>query len=165
MELEQINENIAIAQQNLDYTKPSIHGNNEELERLNRQKLHVQTVIASMNTSAGYQNMQRIAESSAGSILTQKKVVLFAALRAIFQALKEEPRNQLQFLIYGSLSYPFYEPENGRMSQNYLQLRQAVLVQAAEETYNDLLAKAVRSAISSVYSLGSPSIWRDNRQW
>ena len=110
IEQEQINKNIAIAQQNLDSMNAGIQANTEVLERLNRQKLQVQTVIAGMNTSAGYQQMMRIAEAASRRILTQNQVVLAAAL---FQALKEEPRNQLQSLIYGSLSYPFYEPGNG----------------------------------------------------
>jgi DNA-binding NarL/FixJ family response regulator len=147
--LEQINENIAIAHQNLDSMNAGIQANAEELERLNRQKLQVQTAIASLNTSAGYQHIIRIAEAAASSILAKNQVVLLAALRALFQALKEEPRNQLQLLIYGSLSYPLYEPGNGRMPQNYLELRQAILLQAAEEMYKDLLAKAVNTTMSS----------------
>jgi hypothetical protein len=150
MELEQNNENIAIVKQNLDSMNAGIQANAEELERLNRQKLQVQTVIAAMNTSAGYQQIQRIAESSAGSILRDNKVVLILALRALLQALKEEPRNELQILIYGSLAYPMYEPRSGNMPRNYLQLRQAVLLQAAEEMYTDLLAKCVNTTISSV---------------
>src|SRR5690242_6212199 len=110
-------------------------------------------VIASIITSPGYQNVQRIAESSARDVLTQNKVVLTAACRAIFQAVKEEPRDELQSLIYGSLSYPFYEPGNGRKPQNYLQLRQAVLFQAADEVYRDLLAKCVNTTMSSVLNL------------
>src|SRR5437870_7395422 len=69
IELNRINENIAIAQQNLDSMNAGIQANTGELERLNRQQLQVQTVIAGMNTSAGYQQMMRIAESSARSIL------------------------------------------------------------------------------------------------
>lgn len=149
IELEQINEKIAIAQQDLDSMNAGIQANTEVLERLNCQKLQVQTVIASLNTSTGYQQIQRSAESSARSILIQNKVMLGAALRALFQALKDEPRNELQMLIYGSLTYPMYEPRNGNMPQNYLQLRQAVILQAAEEMYKDLLAKAVNTTMSS----------------
>ena len=153
MDLEQINENIAIAQQNLDSVNASIQANTEELERLNYQKLEVQKVIAGMNTSAGYQRIQRIAESTATSILSKNQRVLLVALRALFQALKDEPRNELQMLIYGSLTYPMYEPRNGRMPQNYLQLRQAVILQAAEEMYNDLLAKVVGNTMSSTFAI------------
>ena len=164
IEQEQINKNIAIAQQNLDSMNAGIQANAEELERLSRQQLQVQTVIAGMNTSAGYQQMMRIAEAASRRILTQNQVVLAAALQALFQALKEEPRNQLQSLIYGSLSYPFYEPGNGRMPQNYLQLRQAILVQAAEDMYKDLLAKAVNTTMSSaIYSQsGSGYLYRQH---
>src|SRR6266487_161770 len=153
MDLEQINENIAIAQQNLDSVNASIQANTEELERLNYQKLEVQKVIAGMNTSAGYQRIQRIAESTATSILSKNQRVLLVALRALFQALKEEPRNELQILIYGSLTYPMYEPRYGNMPRNYLQLRQAVILQAAEEMYNDLLAKVVGNTMSSTLAI------------
>ena len=167
IELEQINENTAIAQQNLDSMNAGIQANTGELERLNRQQLQVQTVIAGMNTSAGYKQMQRIAESSARSILTLNKVVLGAALRALFQALRYEPRNELQLLIYGSLSYPLYEPGNGMMPQNYLQLRQAILLQAAEEMYKDLVAKAVNTTMSSALyaqsGSGYPLNWDESR--
>ncbi len=167
IELGQINENIAITQQNLDSMNADIQANTEELERLNRQQLQVQTVIAGMNTSAGYKQMQRIAESSARSILTLNKVVLGAALRALFQALRYEPRNELQLLIYGSLSYPLYEPGNGMMPQNYLQLRQAILLQAAEEMYKDLVAKAVNTTMSSALyaqsGSGYPLNWSESR--
>jgi hypothetical protein len=167
IELEQMNENIAIAQQNLDSMNAGIQANAEELERLSRQQLQVQTVIAGMNTSAGYQQMQRIAETATRNILKQNEVILVTALRSIFQTLKEEPRNQLQSLIYGSLNYPFYEPGNGRMPQNYLQMRQAILVQAAEDMYRELLAKAVNATISSTLYAQSGSVYpmnsNDNR--
>lgn len=153
IELAQINENIAIAQQHLDSMNAGIQANSEELGRVNRQKLQVQTVIAGMNTSAGYQQIQRIAESSARSILTQNKVVLGAALRALFQALRYEPRNELQMVIYGSLSYPLYEPGLGKSPQNYVQLRQALLLQSAEEMYQDLLAKALHNTMFSALSM------------
>ena len=167
IEQEQINKNIAIAQQNLDSMNAGIQANTEVLERLNRQQLQVQTVIASLNTSVGYQQLQRIAESTATGILSKNQVVLLAALRALFQALKEEPRNQLQLLNYGSLSYPLYEPGNGKMPQNYLQLRQAILLQAAEEMYKDLVAKVVNTTMSSALytnsGSGYPLNWSDNR--
>jgi len=167
IELEQINENTAIAQQNLDSMNAGIQANTGELERLNRLQLQVQTVIASLNTSVGYQQIQRSAESSARSILTQNNMILGAALRALFQALKDEPKNELQMLIYGSLTYPMYEPRNGNMPQNYLQLRQAILLQAAEEMYKDLVAKVVNTTMSSALytksGSGYPLNWSDNR--
>ena len=153
IQLEQFNENIAIAQQNLDSINADIQANAEELERLNRQKLQVQTALVNMNTSPGYQEVVRTAEAAAGNILKQNQRVLGAALRAVFQALKEEPRNELQLLIYGSLSYPLYEPGGGNQPQNYTQLRQAVLLQSAEEMYQDLLAKSVHYTISSTLNL------------
>jgi len=153
IQLEQFNENIAIAQQNLDSISADIQANAEELERLNRQKLQVQTALVNMNTSPGYQEVVRTAEAAAGNILKQNQRVLGAALRAVFQALKEEPRNELQLLIYGSLSYPLYEPGGGNQPQNYTQLRQAVLLQSAEEMYQDLLAKSVHYTISSTLNL------------
>jgi len=159
--------NIVTANMDLNSIKLGIDVQKKEFERLNRQKLEVQKVIAGMNTSAGYQQMMRIAEAASRRILTQNQVVLAAALEALFQALKEEPRNQLHSLIYGSLSYPLYEPGNGRMPQNYLQLRQAILVQAAEDMYKDLLAKAVNTTMSSaIYSQsgsGYPSNWNNHR--
>ena len=167
MELEQMNENIALAKQNLDSMNAGIQGSAEKLERLNRQQLQVQTVIADMNTSAGYQQIRSIAESAARSILSKNQVVLLAALRALFQALKEEPRNQLQLLIYGSLSYPLYEPGNDKMPQNYLQMRQAILLQAAEEMYKDLVAKVVNTTMSSALytesGSGYPLNWGEIR--
>lgn len=165
IELEELKENIAITQQNLDYINASIQGNNEDLERLNREKLQVQTFIASMNTSTGFQNMQRIAETSARSILTQNKVVLVAALQAILQALKEEPRNQLQFLIYGFLSYPLYEPRYGNRPKNYVQLRQELLLDSAEEVYTNLLNKTVNNTISTALDIQSGFRYPHNRSW
>lgn len=167
MELQQTNDNIAIAKQNLDSMNAGIQATAKELERLNRQQLQVQTVIASLNTSDGYQQIQRSAESSARSILTQNNMILVAALRSLFQALKDEPKNELQMLIYGSLTYPMYEPRNGNMPQNYLQLRQAILLQAAEEMYKDLVAKVVNTTMSSALytksGSGYPLNWSDNR--
>jgi hypothetical protein len=167
IELERINENVAIAKQNLDTIKAGVQKNTEELERLNGQKFQVQAIIASLNTSAGYQQIHRIAESSARNVLNQNQVVLTAACRAIFQALKEEPRDEVQSIIYGSLSYPFYEPGNGRNPQNYLQLRQAILLEAAEETYRNLLARVVNTTTSSALyaqsGSGYPLNWNDNR--
>jgi hypothetical protein len=82
IELERINENVAIAKQNLDTIKAGVQKNTEELERLNGQKFQVQAIIASLNTSAGYQQIHRIAESSARNVLNQNQVILTAACRA-----------------------------------------------------------------------------------
>jgi transposase len=167
IELDESNGNLAIVQQDLNSINAGIQKNKEELERLNNKKLQVQTVIANLNTSAGYQQTTRIAEAAASGILMQNKAVLLAACRALFQALKYEPRNELQILIYGSLSYPNYEPGNASMPQNYTQMRQAILLQAAEEIYKDLLAKAVNSTMSTAFSTwSSPGYqlnWTDTR--
>jgi hypothetical protein len=149
----EIYNSIVTAKQDLNSINLGIEVNREELERLNRQKLQVQTALVNMNTSLGYQQVLRTAEAAAGNILKQNQAVLGAALRAVFQALKEEPRNELQILIYGSLTYPMYEPRNGNMPRNYLQLRQAVILQAAEEIYNDLLAKVVGNTMSSTLAI------------
>jgi hypothetical protein len=83
-----------------------------------------------------------------------------AALRALLQALKDEPKNELQLLIYGSLKYQLYEPRNGNPPQNYAQLRQALLLESAEEMYNDLLAKVVNNTMSSALDIPANSGYR-----
>jgi uncharacterized protein YerC len=150
---QEVYNNIVTANMDLNSIKLGIDVQKKEFERLNHQKLQVQTALVNMNTTAGYQQVQRIAEAGAGNILKQNQAVLGAALRAVFQALKEEPRNELQILIYGTLTYPMYESRYGNMPRNYLQLRQAVILQAAEEMYNNLLAKVVGNTMSSTLAI------------
>jgi CBS-domain-containing membrane protein len=109
--------------------------------------------VPTAKSSAGYQRIRNIAEATVRSILTQDKVISIAALRALLQALKEVPRSELLFLIYGSLSNPIYEPQNGNRPQNYAQLRQELLLESAEPMYKDLLAKAVNNTLSSAANM------------
>jgi hypothetical protein len=149
----QLNESIAIVRQDLSTINMGVEFGREELRRLNHQKRQTQTVIASLQESAGYERIQGIADATARSILNQNKVVLMAALRAMLQALREEPRNELHLLIYGSLSYPLYEPRIGNRPQNYVQLRQALLFESAQEMYNDLLTKSFNNTMSSALGM------------
>jgi len=149
----EIYNSIVTAKQDLNSYNVSIKVHKQENTQLHNHKQQLQSVIATLEQSEGYQQIQRIAESSARSILTQNKVVLVTALRALLRVLKDEPRNELQLLIYGSLSYPLYEPELGKPPQNYVQLRQAVLLQSAEEMYQDLLAKTVHYSMSSALNM------------
>jgi hypothetical protein len=154
-ELDQLNESICMAQQELNAINIDIQVNREELEGLDYQKRQTQTVIASMQNSAGHEQIRGIAEATARSILTENKVVLVAALRSLLQALKDEPRNELQLLIYGSLNYPLYEPRTP--PQNYAQLRQALLLESAEQMYTDLLAKVVNNIMSLALTMPTGS--------
>jgi len=156
-ELRQTDESIAIAERKQDTVNLDIEVRKEELRHLHLQKQCFEHIISRANSSAGYQQIRSIAEAAARSILTQNKVVLAAALRALFQALRYEPRNELQLLIYGSLSYPLYEPGLGKPPQNYLQLRQALLLQSAEEIYQDLLSKVVHYTMSSALNMPTGS--------
>lgn len=106
-----------------------------------------------MNTSAGYQRMLRIVEGIARNVLTQNKEVLVAALHALLQALKEEPKAQLQLLIYGSSSYPIYEPGYGSRPQNYLQMRQALLLESAETMFVSLLGRIINQSMSTTLNV------------
>lgn len=155
------------AKQDLNTYNVSIKVHRQENTQLHNHKQQLQSVIAGLEQSEGYQRVQRIAEATARSILRDNEVILVAALRALLQTLSEEPSSHLQTIIYGSLSYPLYEPRNGNRPQNYIQLRQAVLLQSAEETYKDLLASAVKNTISSVMYMpsgtGYPSIRPDKR--
>jgi DNA-binding Lrp family transcriptional regulator len=156
-EYDQLNEGIGMAQQELNAINIDIQVNREELERLDHRKRQTQTVIASMQNSAGHEQIREIAGATARSILTENKVMLAAALRALLQALKDEPRNELQLLIYGSLNYPLYDPKNGNRPLNYAQMRQAVLLQSAEQMYTDLLAKVVANTMSSALTMPTGS--------
>jgi len=149
LQKDQLNESITFARMELNGINLGIDVQTKEFERLSNEKRQYESFVASANTSPGYQQVLRIAEAAAGDILKQNQVVLGVALRALFQALKDEPRNELQLLIYGSLTYPIYESRYGNMPRNHLQLRQAVILQAAEEVYNDLLAKAVSTTMAS----------------
>jgi hypothetical protein len=151
----QLIEDTTMAQQDLNAIKIGVRVNRQELERLNNLKQQIQSIIAGIQASAGYQQIQRIAEASARDILTDNMVVLGAALRALLQSLSEEPSHQLQTIIYGSLRYPLYEPRNGSQPQNYIQLRQAVILRSAEEMYEDLLAKVDKNTMSS--ALNTPT--------
>ena len=157
VELERANQSVTIAKQNLNSINADIQKKTEELGQLNNKKFETQKIIVSLDTSPGYQQIQRIAESSARNVLNQNQLVLTSACRAIFEALKEEPRNELEFLIQGSLSYPFYEPGTGRIPQNLFQHRQAVLVHAAEDVYRNLLSKVVNTTMSSAFNEQSGS--------
>lgn len=145
--LGQLNESIGMTQQDLNAINIDIQVNRDELELLNHRKRQTQTIIASMQNSAGHEQIVGIAEATARRILTENKDVLVAALRALLQALKDEPRNELQLLVYGSLDYPLYKPKTP--PQNYAQLRQKLLLESAEQMYTDLLAKVVNNTMSS----------------
>ncbi len=168
IELQKTNESVAIAERNLNTINLGIEVNNEELNRVHQEKLQVQSLIASAYNSAGCERIRNIAVAAVRSILIQNKPVLFAALRALLHALKEEPRNELQFLIYGLSSYPLYEPGNANRPQNYIQMRQALLLESAEEMYKDLLANAVNNTLSSaanmIYDQSSFSRYKSARK-
>jgi hypothetical protein len=154
---EEVYNNIVTANQDLNSIKLGIDVHKKELDRLNYEKRQYERLIVSVNSSTGFERIRVIAEATATNILRDNKVVLVAAVRALFQALKEEPRNELHMLIYGSLNYPIYEPRNGNRPQNYLQLRQAILLQSAEETYQDLLAKTLHNTMSSALNMPTGS--------
>jgi hypothetical protein len=162
---DQLNESMGFARMDLNSINLGIDVHKKELERLNYEKRQYESLIASMNSSTGCQRIRSIAEGAARDILTDNMVVLGAALHALLQALSEEPRNELQLVIYGSLRYPLYQPSNGSPPQNYIQLRQEVLLKSAEEMYQDLLAKAVNNTMSSITD-DQPSFsppWRGNQ--
>jgi chromosome segregation ATPase len=150
---EEVYNTIVTAKQDLNSINLGIDVQKKEFERLSNEKRQYESLIASINNGAGCSRIRAIAETTATSILTDNMVVLGAAFRALLQALSEEPRNELQLIIYGSLRYPLYEPRNGNPPQNYIQLRQAVLLQSAEETYQDLVGKVVKSTMSSALDI------------
>jgi hypothetical protein len=119
----EIYSSIVTASQDLNSINLGIDVHKKELDRLNYEKRQYESLIAGVNSSAGCDRIRAIAEATARSILTDNRVVLEAALRALLQALSEEPRNQLQLVIYGSLRNPLYEPSNAKPPQNYIQLR------------------------------------------
>jgi hypothetical protein len=145
----EIYNNIDTAKQDLNSINLGIDVQKKEFERLSYEKRQYESLIACLNSSAGCERIRAIAEATTKGILRDNKVVLEVALRAMLHALKVEPRNDLHMLIYGSLNNPMYEPRNGNMPQNYHQLRQAVLLQSAEETYQDLLANTDHYSMSS----------------
>jgi chromosome segregation ATPase len=147
LQKDQLDESTTFARMDLNSINLDIDVQKKEFERLSNEKRKYESLIASVNSNAGCQRIRSIAEATATSILRDNKEVLVVALRALLQALKEEPRNELQMLIYGSLNYPMYEPRNGNMPRNSLQLRQAVILQAAEEMYTNLLAKCVNNVM------------------
>ena len=154
---QEVYNNVVTAKMDLNSINLGIDVHKKELDRLNSEKRQYESLIASMNSSAGCERIRAIAEATARSILRDNEVVLLAGLRALLRALSEEPRNQLQTIIYGSLRYPLYEPRNGNRPQNYIQLRQAVLLQSAEETYQDLLAKTLHNTMSSALNMPTGS--------
>lgn len=152
-EKEQLNGSIMAAKENLSAINIDSDVKLKELEQLKHHRLQVQKTLVNLNTCPGYLRLIGTAEATTANILKQNPAIIEAALRAVFQALKQEPRNELQTLIYGSLRYPMYEPTNGHKPQNYLQMRQAALFKAAEEMYEDLLAKCVNTTVSSVLNM------------
>lgn len=152
-EQKQLTGSILVAKENLSAINIDSDVKVKELEQLRHHKLQVQKALVNMNTGPGYQRLIGTAEAVTANILKQNPAVIGAAIRAVFQALEEEPRNELQTLIFGSLTYPMYEPTNCHMPQNYLQRRQAALFKAAEEMYTDLLAKCVNTTVSSVLNV------------
>jgi hypothetical protein len=154
---DQLNESTTIAQQDLNTINLGIDVQKKEFERLSNEKRQYESLIARVKSRPGCQRIRSIAEGAARDILTDNMAVLGAALRALLQALSEEPRNQLQLIIYGSPRYPQYEPRNGNSPKNYIQLRQAVILQAAEEMYSALLAKCVNNAMSSALNMPTGS--------
>ena len=154
---EEIYSSIVTASQDLNSINLGIGVQKKELERLSNEKRQYESLIASANSSAGCDRIRAIAETTARSILTDNRVVLEAALRSLLQALSEEPRNELQAIVYSSVRYPLYEPSSANPPQNYIQLRQALLLQSAEEMYQVLLAKTLHNTMSSALHTQSGS--------
>jgi len=150
---DQLNENKDKAQQELNFVNSDIQMNRKELQELTSRKNQIQVAIAEMITGPGYQKMLRTTERLAIGILRENKVMLLAALKALLQVLRQEPRNELLMLIYGSLNYPLYDPTNGNSPQNYVQMQQALLLESAEKMYVDLLAKVVGNSMSSTLAM------------
>jgi hypothetical protein len=154
---DQLNESMGIARMDLNSINLGIDVQRKEFERLSYEKRQYERLVASVNNRAGCQRIRAIAEATARSILTDNMAVLGAAFRALLHSLSEEPRHQLQTIIYGSVGYPLYEPRNGHPPQNYIQLRQAVLLQSAEDTYQELLAQTLHNTMSSALNMPAGS--------
>jgi len=140
---------IATARETLDSLSKSITLIQEELANLNSKKEQIDSVIARLKSnSQEYCRVLGLAREELHQILSNKRVMLYAALLSVLEALKEDPEKQV--LIYDSLdnpSIPF-----GVEPQQYRQLALEKSLELAQQFFEKLIISCVNTAVTSASS-------------
>jgi chromosome segregation ATPase len=138
----EIYNSIVTANQDLNSYNVSINVHRQENTRLHNHKQQLQSVIAGLEQSEGYQQVQRIAEGIVMSILADNRMILETAIRTVLQALRTDI--DLRLLVEPLQRYAAYYQRTGN------QFCHAKMLELSELMYNDLLAKCVNNTMSSV---------------
>ncbi len=133
----------------MDSLSKSITLIQEELANLNSKKEQIDSVIARLKSnSQEYCRVLGLAREELHQILSNKRVMLYAALLSVLEALKEDPEKQV--LIYDSLdnpSIPF-----GVEPQQYRQLALEKSLELAQQFFEKLIISCVNTAVTSASS-------------
>jgi hypothetical protein len=143
----EIYSSIVIAKQDLNSYDVSIKVHKQENTQLHNHKQQLQSVIATLEQSGGYQRVQRIAEGITAECLRDNKRILETAIRTVLHALRTDL--DLRLLVEPLQRYAAYYQRTGN------QFCHAKVAELSELMYNDLLAKCVNDAMSS--SLNTPT--------
>jgi chromosome segregation ATPase len=138
----EIYNSIVTANQDLNSYNVSINVHRQENTRLHNHKQQLQSVIAGLEQSEGYQQVQRIAEGIVMSILADNRMILETAIRTVLQALRTDI--DLRLLVEPLQRYAAYYQRTGNQFCHAKMLELSIIL------YNDLLAKCVNDTMSSM---------------
>jgi hypothetical protein len=166
IELDQVNASIAIAKQKLYSYNTAVNSKKAEISDLISHKHQLERIIAREKGRPEYRRVERIAEQRINEILSNKQLILHAALASILDALREDPSKQL--LIYDLRDGP---PNRTRRTPpgidplQFKQFCQAKLLELAAKYHDKLLKSCMRSTMTSIAFEDQQQTWDRNQLW
>jgi hypothetical protein len=146
---------ITTAKETLDSFGKSINLRVEEVVNLNSKKAQLESFITRLKSnSQEYCRVVSLAREELHQILSDKRVMLHAALLSVLEALKEDPEKQV--LIYDSLDNPLYTVPPipfGIEPRQYRQLCLTKCQELAEQFFEKLIKSCVNRAIATAASV------------
>jgi hypothetical protein len=165
--LDQINASIAIAKQELYSYTAALNSKKAEISDLVSHKHQLERINAREKGRAEYRRVERIAEQRINEILSNKQLVLHAALASILDALREDPNKQL--LIYdprdGPPPYGIRHTPPGIDPLQFKRFCQAKLLELAAKYHDKLLKNFMRSTMTSIGFEDQQQTWDRNQLW
>ncbi len=167
IELDQLNANIAIAKQELISYTAALNSKKAEISELVSHKHQLERINAREKGRPEYRRVERIAEQRINEILSNKQLVLHAALASILDALREDPNKQL--LIYdlrdGPPLYGIRHTPPGIDPLQFKRFCQAKLLELAAKYHDKLLKNFMRSTMTSIAFEDQQQTWDRNQLW
>jgi hypothetical protein len=117
-----------------------IDSKKQQLMKMDKQISQLQGIIRDTKSSKDYAKLRTIMEQNVSSILNDKKAMLFAALLALLESLKNDAVSA-----HILLSRENMPPDNNQ--GNYLQLVQQKVLELADHYYDNILQSCINNTL------------------